>query len=245
MPDNIDPFEQLIENMQRKEFLADLFLILHFDETSAPTGEEPVLRVPESLHRLLIDWSNESQAIVDALVFASRPETRALLPDAFGELVEHLRARYLEFFERNLLIPIEDEADPQIAQIIRQLIPELETEFFEGRVTLRGSLLTRMRKVVRNSVTTTLSVSKRTGMGILMRGRDFSRMIRDRITQLELPAKSDRILESKAALTSRIFSFKGGRSTKFCVGLGLATAGVFTTVWPVTVGGLVFAFTDP
>lgn len=245
MPDNINPFEHLIENMQGNEFLADLFLILHFDETSAPTGEEPVLRVPESLHQLFIDWSNESLAIVGALVFAARPETRALLPDVFGELLGNLRARYIEFFEKNLLNPIEDEADPQIAQIVSQLIPEIETEFFEGRVTLRGRLLTRMRKVIRNSVTTTLSVSKRTGMGILMRGRDFSRMIRDRITQLELPTKSDRILEKKAALTSRLFSFKGGRSTKFYVGLGLAAAGVFTTAWPVSIGGLVFAFTDP
>ena len=242
---NADPFTRLSEVLERNEYLADLFLILHFDESTQPTGEEPVLHVPASIDQLFIHGSNEAQEFLAALILLVREDTRTLNAQELNTLVARMRSNYLSFREGELVRPIADEADPEIFELVQQLIPEPTGESIMGRMTVRGNLLNRLARTVRQSVTTTLSVSKRTGMGILMRGRDFSRLVRDRVTQLELPAKADVLVEKKTKLTSRLYSFKGGRATKFFVGLGLSGAGFVSANPVIGVSGLVLAIVDP
>jgi hypothetical protein len=244
---NVDPFSALNDAVGGTEFLADLFLILYFDETTKPTDETPVLHVPQSLHQLLINQSEDSQQLLAGLIYYAREDAKTLTGDELLKLVATLREKYLLFLEREKVRPIADEADSQIRQVVMQLIPEVESEGLEGRVTLRANFLTKMRNTVRKSITTTLSVSKRTGMGILMRGHDFSRLIRDRITQLELPAKHNQFFEKKTQLTSRLFSFKGGKAVKFYVGVGVALGGLVATslAMPLGIGGLALCFVDP
>lgn len=221
---NIDPFSALSDAVGGTEFLADLFLLLHFDETTKPTDEIPVLHLPQSLHQLLIDQSEDSQQLLAGLVYYAREDAKTLTGGEPLKLVATIREKYLLFLERKKVRPIADEADSQNTQVVMQLIPKVESEGLEGRVTLRANFLTRMRNTVRKSITTTLSVSKRTGMGILMRGRNFSRLIRDRITQLELPAKHNQFFDKKTQLTSLLFSFRGARRSNSMLELGLPLA---------------------
>ena|SRR5215510_5980535 len=234
---------KLLELLDNKEYLADLFHILHFEEVEVPRapGATPILQVPVSIDRLFMKWNKESEELLAALVIWARPDTASLNPVAMTQLVSTIRSRYLALRELRIVRPIADEADPEILALIRQLLPDAGP---------RGSLLDRMTQTVRTSVTTILSVSKRTGQGILTRGRDLSRFLRDKVIQLELPRKADDVVQKKQKFTSRVFAFKGGRATKFFVGVAFGVAGILVppaapAAVPIAVAGLTFAFVDP
>jgi hypothetical protein len=234
---------ELLELLDDKEYLADLFHILHFEEVEVPRppAATPILRVPVSIDKLFTKWNKESEELLTALVIWARPETASFNPSAMTQLVSTIRSRYLALRELSLVRPIDDEADPEILALIRQLLPDAAP---------RGSLLDRMTQTVRTSVTTILSVSKRTGKGILTRGRKLSRFLRDKVIQLELPRKADDVVQKKQEFTARVFAFKGGRATKFFVGVAFGVAGILVSpaapaAVPVAVAGLAFAFVDP
>ena len=226
------------------EYLADLFHLLHFDEVrvSEPSAQPPVLLVPAGIDRLFTQRSTESEDLLTALVLWARPDTASLSPAAIAELVTTIRSRYIQLRESKLVRPIADEADAEILNVLRKLLPDSSP---------RGSLVDRMTQTVRKSVTTVLTVSKRTGKAILMRGRDLSRLLRKGVDQLEIAAeKSDDLVKKKTEFTARIFAFKGGRATKFFVGFTLGAAGLIVApvapaATPIAAAGFMFALVDP
>jgi len=195
----MDPFTRLSEVLEHNEYLADLFLILHFDELGEARGEQPVLHVPASIDQLFTHEPSEANELLAKLVSLVREDARTLEANQLTALVARIRSNYLQYRGREMVRPIADEADEEIFELMHQLIPEPSGVDHLGRLTLEGSLLKKVAGTIRKSVTTTLSVSKRTGMGILMRGRDFSKLIRDRVAQLELPSR--RMLLSRRRLS--------------------------------------------
>jgi hypothetical protein len=233
------PLDKLFSKLDEKEYLADIFHILHFDELDSPTataGDHFRLLVPKSLDDLFVNWSTESEQVVAALVTWARPETRKLSPTALTLLVDTIRSRYLLLRQFQYLSAIPDEDDAEIRELMNQLLPSAPAQ---------AGILARMKDTVRKSVGTVLSQSKKAGKAIFMYGRDLARFVGDRITQAELPAKADAMVKKKAEMTGRLYAFKGGHATKVFIGIALSTAGLFTANPLVGGAGLVLAFVDP
>jgi len=233
--------QKLRAALDANEYLADIFLLLHLDETqlgaepSLSVGS-PTLLVPESIDKVFIGEAVDADELLVAILLWGRRDTSSAPPVEVARLAATIRERYMALRKRGLLRTIPDEADPQIAEVMAIIFPEPQG---------KDSLLGRLSRTVSTSVTTLLSVSRRTGRSILMRGRDLSRLIRERITQLELPARADDLAERKAAFSKRLYSFKGGKGAKAFVGIVLAGTG-FAASGPLLAGaGLALAFVDP
>ena len=233
--------DRLKRALEAREYLADLFLVLHLDESSsgfAPdgAGPSPVLRVPASLHALLAAVPESSDDVLELMLLWAREDTRGMSGTDLGALARSIRKRYAELREARLCRPIADEADPAIDEAIARLI--------SAQPDARGAF-SRMLETVRTSTVTLLSVSLRSGMSILMRGRDLCRLLRDRIAQLELPSKVDDLADRKAALFRSLYAFKGIKGTKVFVGLALSVTGIWVAAPALTGAGVVLAIVDP
>lgn len=242
MADNL--FEAFSAALDKQEYIAELSFILHLDEVEV-SGDLPVLRVPECIDELFTSQVEDSEALLRALVVLWREDLSEADAERVSGLVEAIRRNYLLLRERQLVRPIADEADEEIRELMFRLIPEPEEQSYDGRMTLQGNFLRRVAGRVRKSMTTALTVSKKTGTAILTRGRRTLDVLSERIPILELPSKSDALLEKKANFSARLLPYKGVRSAKFYVGLALGIAGFSTTMWPVGVGGLMLIAMDP
>ena len=88
-----------------------------------------------------------------------------------------------------------------------------------------------------------LEYSKLTGKIILSKTRRLANLLREKITSLEIPKRSDIAIIAKSELINQVFDFRGGRSTKFFIGVALS-AGSF--IHPLIGGiGLIYVFVDP
>jgi len=233
--------QQLRASLDANEYLADIFLLLHLDETSVGlqasiSSGSPILLVPACIDSIFTGDTDDADELLMAMLLWGRLDVAGVPHVELARLAVVVRERYMALRNRQLLRRIDDESDPQIAEAMASLFPESTGD---------NGLLRRLARTVRTAVTTVLSVSRKTGRSILMRGRDLSRLIRDRIAQLELPAKADDLAEKKAALSKRLYAFNGGKAAKTFVGIVLAGAG-FIVSGPAMVGaGLVLAFVDP
>lgn len=233
--------DHLKKSLEADRYLADLFLLLHLEETSSGlppegSGQSPALLVPASLDAVLSTESRQDEDLLEMMLLWARSDTKGMSGTDLSALAEAIRKRYGQLREAALLRVIEDEADLAIAEVIEAHL--------SAPPSSRGAFA-RMLQTVRESTVTLLSASKRTGMSILMRGRDFCRLVRDRITQLELPAKADALVELKAGLFRRLYAFKGVKGTKVFVGIALSVAGIWVTAPVLTGAGVVLAIVDP
>jgi hypothetical protein len=235
------PYDELIRKLSDNEYLADIFHVLHFDEVPTPVApsfpqDHARLLVPQSLDALLMGETDGSDEVLAALIAWARPDVRSFSQPAMANLVNAIRGRYAALRQYAYVQPIADEDDHEIRDILARLLPQFPAQ--------RGTV-ERMKDIVRRSVTTVLSHSKRTGTAILMRGRELAKFLRDRVGQLELPAKADAVVKKKTDLTSRLYAFQGGQAVRFFVGLGFAVAGLVSSGPVAAVGGLLLAFVDP
>lgn len=233
--------DRLKRALDDREYLADIFLILHLDESSSGlppdgAGESPKLHVPRSLDEILMADPNAPDDVLELMLLWAREDTKRMSAEDLANLARTIRRRYSELREARLFQPIDDEADPAIAETIAQILQP---------PNVANRPLTRMFHVVRTSVVTLLSASRRTGKSILMRGRDFIRLLRDRITQLDLPSKWDNLAERKEALFKRLYPFRGGKGTKVFVGIAVSVGGIWITAPPMIAAGIVLAVIDP
>lgn len=230
----------LLAKLDDSDFVADLFLVLHLDEIEQPTTSNTdglLLRVPQCIDDLLSRESDGSAEVLKALITWARPETRTFSDPALETIADSIRSRYAALKQYGYLQSITDESDPEIAAALARALPAAKQQ---------TGVVQRMKETVRKSITTVLSFSKRTGMAILMRGRELTEFVRDWFISLELPAKADRVIKKKAAFTSRVFAFKGGQATKFFVGIALGVAGLFVGAPAiVNISGLALAVVDP
>lgn len=95
-----------------------------------------------------------------------------------------------------------------------------------------------------------MEFSKKIGKIILSKSRKLANLLREKIISLELPKhlaempnNFDNGLKMKSELLNKIFDFKGGRTSKFFIGVCLGVGGL---IHPVIGGiGVAFVFIDP
>jgi hypothetical protein len=210
--------QKLKAALDANEYLADIFVLLHLDETqlgtdASPSDGSPILLVPESIDKVFTGEATEADELLLAMLLWGRRDSSGASPVEMARVAATIRERYMALRQRELVRTIPDESDPEIAAAVAIIFPEPPQ---------KDGFLGRLSRTVRTSVTTVLSVSRRTGQSILMRGRDLSRLIRARISQLELPARADDLAEKKVAFSKRLYAFKGGKGAKAFVGIVLA-----------------------
>jgi hypothetical protein len=231
----------LLGKLDESEYLADLFLVLHLDDIEQPIAstERLQLQVPQCLDDLFVRDSEGADKILEALMIWARPEIRAFSESALAIVVDEIRSRYSAFKQNKFLQTIPDESNGEIAAVLAQVVPAAtEQKEQEG-------IIQRMKKIVRMYLTTVFTRSKRTGRAILMRGRELAELVRDWVISLELPSKVDQLVNKKAAFASRLFAFKGGHATRFCIGVLLEVVGLLSGAPAINIGGVAFAFVDP
>jgi hypothetical protein len=220
-----------------RELLADLFHLLHLDESGHPqthSAEAPVLLVPACIDELLIGSKVGSEEILVELIRWARPREASLDPHALARIAKEIRARYASFRRLEQFRVIPDEDSPELRRLLLDVLPDH---------ALPKGLSARAGATVRRYFTTVLGYSQRTGKAILTRGRNFVRFVRDKVTEIEFPAKADDMVAKKARFGARLFPFKGGKATKWFIVVALGAASFSS---PAAGGvALALAFTDP
>lgn len=236
----MNPIDDLIRKLDASTYVADLFLLLHLDELEQPTAtntEDVRLFVPACIDQLLTVSSDNSDAVLKAMLVWARPDLLPSNEEGIRQIIDDIRATYAALRHYQYLQPIADEVDSDVASALRRLLAASR-----GRTGPAAF----MKGTVQQAVTTILSYSKRTSTAILMRGRQLAEFLRDWIVSLELPSRADQVVKKKATFAARLLAFKGGLATKFFVGLALSIGGLFPDAPPiVNVAGVALAFADP
>lgn len=101
-----------------------------------------------------------------------------------------------------------------------------------------------LKNVLGDCVGKIILFSKKTGQKILSKTRRLSKLLREKITVLELPKRYSETLELKRNFTAKLTKkLPGKENTKFFIGLGIAVGGMWWT--PLGVAGIAYAFLDP
>ncbi len=101
-----------------------------------------------------------------------------------------------------------------------------------------------LKNVLGDCVGKIMLFSRKTGKKILSKTRRLSKLLREKITVLEIPKRFNEILQLKRNLTAKLTKkIPGKENTKFFIGFGIAVGGFW---WePVGVVGIAYAFLDP
>lgn len=244
---NKDAEHRLKELFSRKEYLADPFWILSLDQIDL-SGEipsaAPQLKVPRSLDEVFSkDDDPQHRDLLEALVLWARPATEAIEPGELSARAEEVRKRYLYLKERGRIVVIDDIEDKQIAELLREILPDERGG---------GGIFGRMRRTLRKSITTILTISRDTGAAIVSRGHDLADLLKKKVSQLRAPERLDELVQAKEEFTKRWYAFRGGKGGKVILSIAVSTAGfaVAFTVAPVAgvvlaAGGLALSVIDP
>lgn len=101
-----------------------------------------------------------------------------------------------------------------------------------------------LKNVLADCIGKIMLFSKKTGKKILSKTRRLSKLLREKITVLELPESFDEVLQLKRNVTVRLTKkLPGKEKTKFFIGLGIAVGGLWWT--PAGVVGIAYALMDP
>jgi hypothetical protein len=244
---NKDAEHRLKELFSRKEYLADPFWILSLDQvdlSSEIPSAAPQLKVPRSLDEVFSKHDDPQQRdLLEALVLWAQPSTEAIEPHDLRARAEEVRRRYVYLRERGRISVIDDVDDQQISELLREILPDED----EG-----AGLFGRMRRTLRKSITTILTISRDTGAAIVSRGHDLADLLKKKIAQLRAPERLDELVNAKEEFTKRWYSFPGGKGGKviFTIAVGTAGFAVAFTVAPVAgialaAGGLALSLIDP
>lgn len=101
-----------------------------------------------------------------------------------------------------------------------------------------------LKNVLGDCVGKIILFSKKTGKKILSKTRRLAKLLREKITALELPRRYSETLELKRNITARVTKkIPGKENSKFYIGLAIAVGGIWWT--PVSVVGVAYAMLDP
>lgn len=132
-----------------------------------------------------------------------------------------------------LLILGEEVIDPGIERDLVELHP---ASIFEISLSPKSNFL-------RDYIVRVYSWSKRTGGKVVECGDKLYRKIGRYISTLQLPDRLDRAVDLKSRYIRRLFGFKGGKATRYFVGLVVGVGGLAIPAFGVA--GAVIAFADP
>lgn len=99
------------------------------------------------------------------------------------------------------------------------------------------------RNFVRDYFSRALSYSKKTGAIIIETTKNKFVALGEYIVSLQLPNKADAFVKDKQKFISRVFSFRGGKWTKWFIGASISVGGLAYP--PLGVLGVGIAFADP
>lgn len=196
--------------------------------------------VPDNLLRLVTlisEGSNEHRDFLIRLVryFRSRTWSSRYREDEEDHyLANRIANLILEFKQTNRLLVIgEGMIDEEIQESLGRLYPGGAFEIS----------LSPKKNFLREYLVRIYSWSKHTGGVILERTRRVFSDLGHHIATLQLPDKLDHYVGLKSQYIGRTFGFRGGRATKFFVGVAVGLAGLGNPA--ASVAGVVIAFMDP
>ena len=232
---------ELPDLVRDQKYLLDVSAIpdlVHLRE-DLPVG---FLLVSPSIDKLLRQVPPEEGArILEDMIRFDEDEVEGLTvisPTDFAAIAQ----AYQRFRDRGVIELIEYERLPDdLSDVIDRLLtvdgPDSEAHLPNGdTVTAKGTFARHLSSI--------LGYSYRTGTAIISKGRGLVKRVTQYLAGLELPRKSDALLEGKAALMERLYAQAGGvRTGKFFICAAIAVTGLF--VPPVGVAGVVLYFVDP
>ena len=219
------------------QYLASGELVLH------PASR---LAIPDNLLSLLTrvrEGSSEHHAFLIRIMRyfrGRRRHTQDRESSGDNELVFRVVSLILGLRDANRLDVIDDEMiDPKIQESLVRLYP---SKAFEISLSPKKNFL-------REYVVKIWSWSKRTGGLIVERTRRVFSDIGHYISAIQIPDKLDYYTNIKSKFFNRVFNFRGGKATKYFVGIAVAIVGLGNPAAAVTgaatMAGIVIAFTDP
>lgn len=198
--------------------------------------EKPSARVaiPEDLKRLVhaaIEGSEEHKRF---LIRVMNYYDRSTAAAGDAELISGIYKALKNLSNMDALIIItDDDVDREVAIALENSFPSSSNEIS----------LSPKRNFLREYYTKIISWSKKTSGLIIEKSRRVFSQIGHHITTLQIPDKFDRLVSSKQRHIARVFSFRGGKGTKWFVSLASSAAGFLHPL--LGAPGLIIAFMDP
>jgi len=196
------------------------------------------IAIPDTLLRLVSLISNGSEAHRAYLAgiikyYRGRPFEGAINASEMQE-VEQIVKVVLTLKERErFLILDENLIDPEIQAALQELHPH---PWLEISLSPKSNFL-------RDYIVRVYSWSKRVGGKVIECGDKLYRRVGRYISTLQLPDKLDQKVDLKGRYVKRLFGFRGGKATRYFVGVVVGAAGLAYP--PAGIAGLVIAFVDP
>jgi hypothetical protein len=205
-------------------------------DDSWPVDKDVRVAIPENLIRLFELAAENSGKHVDFLAFVFTQNFRGRQANA-EDWVEFSRARLriIRALEetRRLIRITEKHVDGEVEAAFKGAF---DNQRYEIEMSPR-------RNFLRDFFVRVISYSKQTGAKIVDKSGNFFRAAGRFIAALQIPDRIDDITEKKQRLSNRVFGFRGGKGAKFFIGVVVSAGGIYLT--PVSVVGLMIAFTDP
>jgi hypothetical protein len=201
----------------------------------SPTMEGRIA-IPDNLMRLiqLCSERSEEHRIFLLKIMTHYAPSRRSSEEIDEALIDNLVQLVMELFERGLAIQITDnDIDPELSE---ELSNCFEGSGFEISMSAK-------RNFVRDYYTRLISWSKKQRGIILERSRRLFSEVGHFITTLQIPDKLDTVIASKQQFLEPVFSFSGGKSTKWFIAIAVSAAGLFNPI--VSAAGLALTFMDP
>jgi len=187
-----------------------------------------------------------SRSLHDALTTGDVAHRTALIAKLIGARVRDVRDMsvrivdaYAAMHDQGRVNVIDDEK-PHLALETANRMEMLEGPLQDMREAGEPQV---HKEVAAANATTIVEHSAATGTPILMKDRGLARFLRGRVTVIEIADRVDSLIESKQALSARLFGKRHTRTIKFLVGAVIAVGGLW--VPPLGVAGAVFALVDP
>ena len=198
--------------------------------------ERPGIRVviPDNLKRLVSAAAEGSDEHIKFLVKIINDYDPSIVDGSDAELVNGLYRAFRNLSEMNMLsIITDDDIDTDVAEALAEgfLGPENEIS------------LSPKRNFLREYFTKTISWCKKTGGLIIEKTRRGFNDLGHYIATLQLPDRFDDMVLSKKKYVDKVFSFPGGKGTKWFV--ALVSGGAGFAYPPLGIPGLIIAFVDP
>lgn len=193
--------------------------------------------IPNSLYKLisLSKDSDEYKAFLSKLLFYFSYSPYRHRNRRNSEMSQCNWERFYDNIEKISFTKISDE-DVEDKQEYHAILSMFRNRQFYISMSPKLNLLG-------DVIATIIGFSKKTGVPILCKTRNFANLLREKIVSIELPKRFDDVVIKKQEITGQLFRFHGGRATKFFIGVVLSVGG---SIYPaIGVLGIVFVFMDP